>query len=125
MPSRYMETTLTRISHDFFDADDANKTTIPVAFDFSAAFDTIDLSILISGLKHVLGLDGLALELVRTYLSGRTSFVKIGGERNQTSDAETGVLRGSALGPLLSYTLPFVVQQRHLQIRHPVPSIYI
>ena len=95
------KTALIKISNDIFEAVDARKATVLVALDLSAAFDTINHSVLISTLEHTLGLGGLALEWVRSYLSGRISFVNIGGERSATTAGATGVPQGSVLGPIL------------------------
>ena len=59
-----------------FKAVDARKATILVFLDLSAALDTIDRSVLISRVEHTLDLGRLAHERIRSYLSGRTSFVK-------------------------------------------------
>ena len=72
-----------------------------VALDLSATFDTIDHSVLISRLEHTLGLGGLAPDWVQSYLSVRTSFVKIGGERSPTTFVATVVPQGSVCGPIL------------------------
>ena len=69
------EKVLLKISNDIFEAANARK--VLVALNLSAAFDTIDHSVVISRLEHTLGLVGLAFIWLRSYLSDRTSFVKI------------------------------------------------
>ena len=91
------ETALLKISNDIFEAVNSGNTTVLVALDLSAAFDTIDHSVLINRREYTLGLGGLALEWVKSYLGGQTSFVKIGGERSATTGVVTGVPQGPSL----------------------------
>ena len=91
------ETALLKISNDIFEAVDSGNATVLVALDLSAAFETIDHSVLINRLEYTLGLWGLAIQWVKSYLEGRTSFVQIGGERSATTGVVTGVDQGSVL----------------------------
>lgn len=68
--------------------------------DLSKAFDTVDHSVLCSKLEHY-GVHGKALELMRSYLSGREQFVYVNGRSSQSLRLEYGVPQGSVLGPLL------------------------
>ena len=117
------ETALLKISNDIFEAVASGNATVLVAPDLSAAFDTIDHSVLINRLEYTLVLGVLTLEWVKSYIGGRTSFIKIGGERSATTGVVTGVLQGSVLGSILFFTLCFAAQQCHLQARHPIPTI--
>ena len=54
-----------------------NEHCLGVFIDFRKAFDTVDHSILISKLEH-LGIRGLPLELIRSYLSNRRQYVVFG-----------------------------------------------
>lgn len=76
--------------------------------DLSAAFDTVDHGILIGRLKTFFGLNGSALSLIESYLTGRTQSVQIGNEKSASVKLNTGVPQGSILGPLLFsfYTAP-------------------
>ena len=76
--------------------------------DLSAAFDTIDYSILLFRLSTTFGFDGLALRFLSSYLSNRTQSVSIETELSPPSPLLTGVPQGSVLGPLLFclYTSP-------------------
>ena len=69
------------------------KATVLISLYLSAAFNTIDHSILISRVEYTLSLDSLAREWVWPYLSGWTSFVKISWEWHQISAV---ILNGSA-----------------------------
>lgn len=72
--------------------------------DLSKAFDLVDHRILLHKLSN-LGINGWALNLLKSYLYNRTQIVEIyDGKNKVTSDWETiktGVPQGSILGPLL------------------------
>lgn len=68
--------------------------------DFSKAFDKVDHDILISKLKEY-GVDGNALNWLRSYLAGRRLQVRVDGHLSEEYDATTGVPQGSHLGPIL------------------------
>ena len=71
-----------------------------VFIDFSKAFDTVDHSILVSKLES-LGIRGLPLELLRSYLSNRKQYVVFRGVESLQQDICVGIPQGSILGPLL------------------------
>ena len=69
--------------------------------DLSAAFDTIDHNILIKRLKIIFGIDGTALEWIKSYLTARTQKVKIKTIISSPLELKFGVPQGSVLGPVL------------------------
>ena len=71
--------------------------------DLSAAFDTIDHSILIQRLA-TLGFGGRILDWFTSYITGRTQSVSINNVTSDPTTLEFGVPQGSVLGPIL-YTL--------------------
>ena len=64
-----IETALLRISDNVLRATDNKKCALLVLLDMSAAFDTVDHSILLSRLHTRLGITGTALAWFRSYLS--------------------------------------------------------
>ena len=74
----------------------------------SAAFDTIDHTILLDRLNAYYGISELALGWFKSYLSGRTHSVKVGSTLSHPAALQYGVPQGSVLGPILFslYTNP-------------------
>jgi Reverse transcriptase (RNA-dependent DNA polymerase)/Endonuclease-reverse transcriptase len=102
------ETALLRIQNDLLLAIDKRKLSALVLLDLSAAFDTIDHSILLSRLSSTFGVTGSALSLLSSYLTNRTQSVSVNSHSTLPSQMLTGVPQGSVLGPLLFtlYTTP-------------------
>lgn len=75
---------------------------LPISFflDLSKAFDTLDHTILLHKLYYY-GVDGVALEWFKNYLSNRKQFVQINDVTSSQLVISTGVPQGSILGPLL------------------------
>ena len=71
------ETTLLKVTSDILSDMDDNKVTLLVMLDLSAAFDTIDHSILLETLKKRVGISGKALDWFLSYLSNRFQRVQI------------------------------------------------
>ena len=76
--------------------------------DLSAAFDTIDHTILLDRLNGYYGISELALGWFKSYLSGRTHSVKVRSTLSHPAALQYGVPQGSFLGPILFslYTNP-------------------
>ena len=69
--------------------------------DLSAAFDTIDHSILLSRMESVLGVKGSALQWFKSYLLGRKQRIKINDDFSENQEILWSVPQGSVLGALL------------------------
>ena len=71
-----------------------------MAFDLSAAFDTINAAHLISKLEAS-GVKGTPLKWMSSYMSGRSQSVLWNGTKSNSLPLSHGVAQGSILGPLL------------------------
>lgn len=79
---------------------DNNQYTCAIFIDLKKAFDTVNHEILIKKL-HGIGIEGMALEWFKSYLSNRSQHVHIGDSRSSCKCIICGVPQGSILGPLL------------------------
>ena len=95
------ESALVKVHDDILRASDNQNSVIILLLDLSAAFDTVDHSILLSRLKSRFGMNGIALDWFRSYLPNRTYTVTVLGGRSTDRPLMTGVPQGSVLGPIL------------------------
>ena len=88
--------------------------------DLSAAFDTIDHSILMHRLSTWFGLDGTVLSWFSSYLSSRSFLVSCNNFKSASLNLSCGVPQGSVLGPILFilYTTPLSTLISSLSINH-------
>ena len=102
------ETALLRVSNDLMMAADDGECSVLVLLDLSAAFDTVDYSIMLDRLRDWVGVTGSALNWFSSYLTGRGFSVAIGSHISDSVPLSCGVPQGSVLGPLLFalYMLP-------------------
>uniref|UniRef100_A0A3Q3JTY3 Reverse transcriptase domain-containing protein n=1 Tax=Monopterus albus TaxID=43700 RepID=A0A3Q3JTY3_MONAL len=102
------ESALLKVVNDIYLATDAGEYVILVLLDLTAAFDMVDHDILISRLRDLVGIRGVALAWFNSYLSARSVSVGLADVESVTTPLLSGVPQGSILGPLLFslYLLP-------------------
>ncbi len=105
VPSDCTETALIRVTNDLLLLSDFGCNCLLVLLDLSAAFDTIDLNIILNRLEKCVGISGSALAWFK---SDHHQFVAVNEEESYRSQVQYGVPQGAVLGPLLflNYMLP-------------------
>ena len=99
--SHSTETALLHILNDLLLSTDSGKVSLLTLLDLSAAFDTIDHTILLTRLQHTFGISDTALSWFSSYLSDRKQTVLINDIYSQSAHLTCGVPQGSVLGPVL------------------------
>lgn len=114
------ETALVRVHNDIVRAIDQGDICALVLLDLSAAFDTVDHSILLDVFRMRFGVVDGALNWFESYLSGRTQQVCIGSDLSAILPMPYGVPQGSVLGPkqFIAYTEDIVGIFNGLEIVH-------
>ena len=107
-PYHSTESALVKVHDDSLRHLDNQKSVILLLLDLLEASGTVDHNILMSLLKPRFGINGIALDWFRSYLSNRTYTVTVLGSRSTERPLMAGVPQGSVLEPILSsmYTSP-------------------
>ena len=90
-----------RIWCDILLAAETRQVTLLGLLDLSAAFDCVDNALLLQRLEIGVGLSGVVLDWIRSFLTDRTQQVACSGRPSPVSQLMFGVPQGSVLGPLL------------------------
>ena len=98
------ESALLKVKNDILLNTDAQKVTLLVLSDLSAAFVTVRHDILLDRLRSRLCVTDQALNWFTSYISDRTQLVAVNGGLSDTFSLAKGVPQGSCLGPLLLCT---------------------
>jgi len=85
------ETSLVHLLDTVYHAADDGLATLPLSLDLSAAFDTIDHSILLKRLSNSFGVMESAHNWLNSYLSGRSNSVKVGSSSSSVISSIYGV----------------------------------
>lgn len=93
------ETALIKVREDILESLDRQEICCLILLDLSAAFDTLDVSLILNRLKYRYGFGGVVLKWLECYLSGRRQSVEIDGVSSDPGDLSFGVPQGSLLGP--------------------------
>ena len=80
---------------------DNKEVTLLVLLDLSAAFDTIEHSILLNILQQDFGVAGTALNWFDSFLSGRKQRILVDDKTSEDFNLNCGVPQGSCMGPVL------------------------
>jgi len=95
------ETSLIHLLDSIYNSADNGLATLLLSLDLSAAFDTVDHSILLSRLHTSFGISGSVLAWLSSYLSNRTFSVNLNSFSSVPLTVTCGVPQGSILGPIL------------------------
>ena len=98
-----------------------NKVTLLVLLELSAAFDTIEHSILLNILQQDFVVVGTALNWFYSFLSGCKQSILVGDKTSDDFNLNCGVPQGSCMGPIL-FTL-YVSRLFNIISQH-LPSVH-
>jgi len=94
------ETAVLSVHNDLVRAIDIGQVSLLVLLDLSAAFDTVDHSILLKVLSDRFSVVESAFNWFQSYLSGRTQSFIFAGQQTSSFPVNCSVPQGSVLGPL-------------------------
>ena len=100
-PNHSCETALVKLVNDLLWNMEAQKLTVIVATDLSAAFDTVDFDITLEVMEKCFGVSGTAKDWLNTYLKPRYCKVNINNSYSTSRELHQSVPQGSCLGPVL------------------------
>jgi len=100
LPGRSTEHNLLQITNYISQALNEGNYCVGVFLDLKKAFDVCSHNILLKKLKKM-GIRGVAYNWFKNYLSGRSQFVDINGNKSDPLSLDISVIQGSTLGPIL------------------------
>ena len=81
-------------------ATDENNYVLMASLDLSAAFDLVNVNLLVKRLK-IIGMPKDLVKLIEIWLTDRTFYVEINGINSRVYNSIDGTVQGSVLGPIL------------------------
>ena len=115
-PNHNTGTALLRVRNDLLCILHERKAAILVLLDLSAAFDTIDHTIMLTRLRDRFGITATCIAWFELYLVNRSQRIQMHGKISAEHPVVFGVPQGSVLGPLMfiCYTAPLGdIARRH------------
>ena len=100
------ETALLKIHSDILASMDAGRITALTLLDLSAAFDTINHTIILSRLNDWFGITGKALNWFKSYLTGRCQRIILGDCLSSKADLKLESLKGEFWVLCFSRSIP-------------------
>jgi len=100
-PGHSTETAVLWVLSDIFFSVDRGDAAALILLDLSAACDTVDYEILLHRLQTTYGISDVAHRWLKSYLLGRSQYVRIGTSCSPVIDLICGVPQGSVLGQVL------------------------
>ena len=92
---------LVKLINDILLGFDNKFASVLLLLDLSAAFDTVNISILLNILQSQIGIRGIAYDWFSSFLCERTMSVKVNDSYSEVHELKSGVAQGSVLGPVL------------------------
>lgn len=123
------ETAVLKVTSDVFQELDNGKICLLSFLDFSAAFDSVDLSILSTRLSSSFGISKTVRDWILSFTSHRPQYVNFCSSKSDLSMVHYGIPQGSVLGPLLFILyvsdIPSIVQRHNLNIHMYADDVLI
>jgi len=104
-PGHSTKTAVLRVLSDILlavDGVDRGDVAALILLALSAAFGTVDHEILLQRLHVTFGVSGVVHQWFKSYLTGRTQYVRRGLTKSSVINLLCGVPQGSVLGPVLN-----------------------
>jgi exonuclease III len=92
--------TVAALTEDIRTQMEKRRDTVVVYLDLSKAFDCVNHSLLCKILEREFNFGFNALQMVQSFLTGRTQFVQVGNVASTENNVDCGVPQGSVTGPL-------------------------
>ena len=99
-PAHSTETALVKVHSDISKLVDDGQVVILIMLDLSAAFDTLDHTIMLVRLRRMYGIDEQALKWISSYLYSRTQSVHVNGSKSQPKTMTFAMPQVSVLGAM-------------------------